>query len=310
MKFARFSGSFFIVAAAALSACSSGSDPAAGGAAAGDGNLSVRLMDAPVENVTAVYVEIAGLSVKTADGPATEIDLPQGPFTVNLLELGESNAAILIDHEALPAGEYNWLEMDVNAAHDGNMDSYVMTTVGGQEELRVPSGRVRLIGDFEVSANQSVSFLLDWDLRKGLVDPIGLPGYLLKPVFRVLRVDEYGLLSGTVDPLILDDASCSNDDDVDISVGNLVYVYQDSDAAPVDIDGIDPEPIATAAVAQDMAGDYVYSVALMPGDYTVALTCEGANDLPESGESLVFIQPTNVTMDADGEIVEFTQQAP
>ena len=50
-------------------------------------------------------------------------------------------------------------------------------------------------------------------------------GYILKPAFRVLNVNEFGALSGTVDPLTLDDGSCINDDAVDITVGNVVYVY-------------------------------------------------------------------------------------
>jgi len=313
MKRASFSHLSLVAIIGGLSACSSGSDGGASSgtaAANGSASMSVLLMDAPAEGVTAVYVEIESLSVKPADGPAIDLSLPQGPITVNLLELDESNAAVLIDGAEIPAGEYNWLRMYVNAEHDGVMDSYVMTAVGGQEEIRVPSGVVRLVGGFEVAASQSVNFLLDWDLRKGLVNPPGLPGYLLKPAIRVLSVDGFSMLSGTVDPLVLDDASCINDDDMDIAIGNLVYVYEGLDVTPFDIDGLEPEPLATAIVAQDMAGDYVYSVALMPGDYTVAFTCEAGNDLPESSEDLVFLQPTNVSMDADGEIVDFAPPAP
>jgi len=295
----------------ALSACSSGGGGGSANApSGGNASLSVLLMDAPVEDVTAVYVQIAALSIKPADGPAIDLTLPQGPITVNLLELDESNAAVVIDGAEIPAGEHDWLRMHVNAEHDGVMDSYVMTTVGGQEEIRVPSGIVRLVGGFEVAASQSVNFLFDWDLRKGLVNPPGLPGYLLKPAFRVLSADGFSMLTGTVDPLTLDDASCINDDDVDIAIGNQVYVYEGFDVTPFDIDGMDPEPLATAIVAQDIAGNYVYSLALMPGVYTVAFTCEAGNDMPESSEDLVFLQPTNVTMDADGEVVDFAPPAP
>jgi hypothetical protein len=195
--------------------------------------------------------------------------------------------------------------MEVNASFDGEMDSYVMTLIGGQEEIRVPSGRIRLVSGFEVGGGEVVQFLFDWSVRKGLVDPPGQPGYLLKPAFRVLRVDEFGVLSGTVDPMTLEDESCINDDDMDIAAGNVVYIYEGLDVVPFDVDGADPEPLATADVAQNVDGDYVYRVVLMPGDYTVALTCEAGNDLPESTEDLVFIGPTNVTMDMGGETVDF-----
>lgn len=291
-----------VITGASLAACSSGGS---GGGTQETGTLSVSLMDAPVEGVTEVHVEIAGLSVKPINGPAIELDIGTETVTVDLLELTEENAALLVDGETLPAGEYEWLRMAVNAEHDGEMDSYVMTALGGQVELRVPSGTVRLVSGFEILGGQELEFLIDWSVRQGLVDPIGLDGYLLKPAFRVLRIDESSTLSGMVDALTLQDESCANDDEEDIAAGNVVYVYEGHDVTPFDFDGEDPEPFATADVELDMNGDYVYSVSLMPGDYTVAFTCEAANDLPESAEDIVFLGETNATMDADGEIVDF-----
>ena len=63
---------------------------------------------------------------------------------LNLIDLNDKNSAILIDGQAIDPGRYEWLAMDVNADFDGVLDSFVMTKIGGQEELRVPSGRVRL----------------------------------------------------------------------------------------------------------------------------------------------------------------------
>jgi hypothetical protein len=105
--------------------------------------------------------------------------------------------------------------------------------------------------------------------------------------------------------MTLEDDSCTNDDDTDIGIGNVVYIYDGLDADPFDIDGTDPEPLATADVAQNTDGDYVYRVVLMPGDYTVAFTCEGGDDLPESTEALVFLAPTNLIMDTAGAAVDF-----
>lgn len=289
-----------------LLACSSGgSGDSQVGATS---TISVSLMDAPVGNVTGVYVEIAGLFIKPqGDGPAIELPMATPTVTVNLLELTADNAAVLIDNETIPSGSYNWLEMEVNAQHDGVMDSYVMTKVGGQEdlEIRVPSGRIRLVSGFDVAPNQAVHFLFDWDTRKGLVNPPGLPGYILKPTFRVLDVTEFDTLSGTVDSLTLNDPSCVKDDSADITVGNVVYVYRGHGATPVDIDGIDPDPVTTADVELNESGDYTYRVLLMPGDYTAAFTCEADNDLPESSEAIEFLFPIDVTSDGTGQVVNF-----
>jgi hypothetical protein len=280
-------GSIAALAAAALVGCS-------GGDSSNDRtSLSVSLMDAPVDGVTAVHVRITGISLKPESGPAVPLTLANGPRTVNLLELTDTNAAILVDDATIDPGRYEWLSMDVAAEHDGVMDSYVMTATGGQEELRVPSGRVRLVSGFDVPENQATQFLFDWDMRTGLVAPPGLPGYLLKPAFRMLEVTVYGVLSGTVAAeTITAAANACNSDDANLDLGNVVYIFAGSNVTPDDIDGTG-DPIATADVTP-VNGIYSYRVALTPGDYTVAFTCRAADDEPEADDTLVFLPAVNV----------------
>jgi hypothetical protein len=280
-----------------LAACSGGGGDSSNGA-----TLEVSLMDAPVDGVTEVHVQIEALWLKPQGGNAIELPLNGQTMTVDLLELTEDNAAILIDDADVAAGSYEWLAMDVNAQFDGIYDSYVMTNVGGQEEIRVPSSRVRLVSGFDVAANQAVRLLFDWDLRKGLVDPPGQPGYLLKPAFRVIDVTEFGRLSGTVAPATISDPECAVDD-ANVDVGNVVYIYEGASIVPDDIDEIDPEPVATAAVAQNQAGDYVYSTILLPSAYTVAFTCQAGNDDPEVDDTLEFTAPVNAGITADANLV-------
>src|SRR5687768_2588943 len=69
--------------------------------------LSVSLMDAPVDDVTAVYVKITSMWIKPqGNGPAVQLPLENAPLTVNLLELTDTNAAILIDDAVIEAGSY------------------------------------------------------------------------------------------------------------------------------------------------------------------------------------------------------------
>jgi hypothetical protein len=298
-----------LAAAVSLAACSGGSD---GG---GDSTLTISLMDAPVDDVTEVNVQIAALWLKaTGDGPAVQLPLANAPVTVDLLELTEENAAVLIDGAVVEAGSYEWLAMDVNAEFDNVFDSYVMNTSGGMEELHVPSGRVRLVSGFEIEANQAVELLFDWDLRKGLVDPIGQPGFVLKPAFRVIDVTEYGALGGTIamGTVTAPASDCNADDTtgMDYDLGNVVYVYSGLNIVPNDVDGTDFEPFATVEAAPNTAGDYEYRTLLAPGDYTVAFTCQAGNDNPEADDTgnadplddtVAFFAPVNVTISADAE---------
>jgi len=269
-------------------------------------SLSISLMDAPVDGVTAVHLRITGMSLKSSSGPAQELTLAGGPRTVDIMALTDTNAAVLVDDAVIAPGDYEWLAMDVSAAHDNVMDSYVETVGGGQEELRVPSGRVRLVSGFTVEAGEANLFLFDWDMRKGLVRPPGLPGYLLKPAFRMLDVTEYGVLQGTVsgDTLSLAANAC-NVDDANLELGNVVYVFSGTGTVPDDIDGTD-DPVATADVTL-ANGVYTYRVLLTPGDYTVAFTCQAADDEPETDETIAFLPTVNVTMAGDTQTVDFPQ---
>jgi hypothetical protein len=263
--------------------------------------LSVSLMDAPVDGVTAVYVKITSMWIKPqGNGPAVQLPLMNAPRTVNILALTDTNAAILIDGAAIEPGSYEWLAMDV-AAERNVRDSYVMTETGGEEEieLRVPSGRVRLVGGFDVPAGQALRLLFDWDMRKGLVYPPGQRQYMLKPAFRMLNVTAYGVLQGTIAAATvgtsLDPATnnCASDDNVDLTVGNVVYVFEGS-MTPDDVDGTD-DPVATVKAKRNAAGDYVYRTLLEPGTYTVVFTCEAGNDEPEADDDISFLNPVGTT---------------
>jgi hypothetical protein len=291
------------LAAAAMSliACSGG------GGIDGTSSLTVSLMDAPVDGVTAVNVEIAALWLKAPGSAAKQLTMSRTPMKVNLLDLNDKNAAILIDGQPIDPGSYEWLDMDVNADFDGVTDSFVVTKIGGEEEIRVPSGRVRLVGGFDVAANQAVRLLFDWDLRKGLVDPPGQPGFLLKPAFRVVDAQELAKLGGTVALATLDATNDPNGclaDDSNLDVGNAVYVFAGADIAPDDIDGVDPDPVAVIPVEPSSTGDYVYHTAIAPGTYTIAFTCQAGNDNPDDGQSEIikFVAPVTRTISADMEV--------
>ena len=290
-------GAAVAVAIAGLIGCSGGG----GDGSSGPSSISVSLMDAPVDGVTAVYVKITAMWIKPQGaGPAVELPLTAAPLTVNIMELTDTNAAILVDGAVIAAGSYEWLAMDV-AAERNVRDSYVLTETGGEEEidLFVPSGRLRLVGGFDVPENQAVQLLFDWDMRQGLVHPPGQDRYFLKPAFRMLDVTTFGTLEGTIAAATvgtsLDPATnnCASDDNVELGVGNVVYVFAGT-ATPDDVDGTD-DPVATVEASRNPAGDYVYRTMIDPGTYTVVFTCEGGNDDPEVADEITFLNPVGTT---------------
>lgn len=258
-----------------VAGCGGGSD---GGG--GTGTLSLGLTDAPVDGVSEVRVEFTGITVKPKNGSAIDFTFDE-PLSVDLLSLDETNTATLLNGETVPAGEYNWIRLHVNAEFDNVRDSYVVDA-NGEHELWVPSGEnsgLKLVSGFTVLAGGEASFLIDWNLRMGLVAPGGQPGYKLQPALRIIDMARYGAIEGTVASSLVTDGSCTADPNT--GAGNEVYVFSGGGVSPDDIDGVPPEPLATAKVRLDaVSGNYEYRAAFLPvGSYTVAFTCQAANDL-------------------------------
>ncbi len=257
-----------------LAACGGGG----GGGGSGTGSLSLAITDAPVDGVDQVWVEFQSVEVKPKSGPAITFDFDT-PLSVDLKTLTGDNTEVLLNNEQVPAGEYNWIRLIVNADFDGVFDSYVVTETGGQVEIRVPSGEVKLVSGFTVVEGGEASFVIDWNLRMGLTAPPGQAGYLLKPAFRIVDLQEYGGIEGTVATDLITAESCTADPNT--GEGNDVYVFAGAGETPDDVDGVGSQPLTTARVTlNDTTGDYGYAVPfLAPGAYTLAFTCQARNDV-------------------------------
>ena len=289
-----------IVALAAFTgACSGGSD-------SNVGDISVSMMDRPVDGVVELNITVTEFWIKPqGSGPAFQLDMVDTPVTVNLLELSVDDPAIFVDRANIPAGTYNWLEMTVDDS--STTEAYAITDDGMMKPLGidVPSDRVRLINDLEVGPNDSVRLLFDWDVRKGLTEAVGRDLYILKPVIRVLDIEEFGSVVGKIagTTVMAAENDCNADSDIaeDYSVGNIIYVFE-GPVEPGEIGVVEPYTTVEAK-DEDNDGDYEYRAALMPGTYTIAATCQGADD--SDGDDLLdpvtfFLEPT-----AGDEVVTF-----
>jgi len=267
--------------AAIIGACSSGSNN-------NQGTISVSLMDRPVDGITELNITVTEFWIKPqGSGPAFQLDMVETPVTVNLLELTVDNPAIFIDRANIPAGTYNWLEMTVDDSN--SFASHAMTDEGLMREvdIDVPSDRVRLINHLEVEPNDSVRLLFDWDVRKGLTEAVGRNLYILKPVIRVLDVEEFASVTGQISgTTVMAEANACNADDEDYSVGNVIYIFEE-EVDPKEIGVVGPYTTVEAK-DEDNDGNYEYRASLMPGTYTFAATCQGAID----GDGVEGIDPT------------------
>ena len=246
------------------------------------GILNIALTDAPVDEVSVVNVQFTGVTLKPASGDEIEFVF-DAPKDFDLLTLTGGLTAELLSDTEVPAGGYNWVRLAVNAEFDNVFDSYAMKSTGEEIELRVPGGSqngLKLVSGFTVTENQSTHLVIDWDLRKALSDPLGQPGYHLRPALRVTDLAQFGTLSGNVAEALVTDANCTND--LVAQTGNAVYIYNGMTDTPGDIGDAENDPFTTATVTQDGAGAYTYEINFLSvGEYTAAFTCQANDDVSD-----------------------------
>lgn len=262
----------------------------------GTGTLNLVVTDAAVDGVTGVWIEFDGVTLKPGNGPPVEYRFDANR-SIDLKSLTNGKIELLFD-EQVPAGAYEWMMLDVNAEFDGVVDSYVELDGGGEVELWVPPDRLKLGNAFVVVAGGETSFVIEWNLRMGLTNPVGQPGYKLQPSLRITDMTEHGTIAGTVDAALLAPVNAACTSDLNTGDGNVVYVFEGLGIVPDDVDGSAPDPLTTADVRLNMDGAQGFVAPfLSPGDYTVAFTCQGRDD--------VMPDPDDATLAAD-DAIEFT----
>ncbi len=266
-----------VLLAVSLSGCSTGSDT---------GTLSLSVTDAPVDGAVSVVVQFAGVQLLSTSGELLTFTF-ETPKTIDLLALQGGNSALLLDKISVPEGDYPVISLTVNA-EPGVLDSYIELTDGIQHSLWIPNGNetgLVLTQGCSVTANGIADFVIDFDLRKSVFDPEVLGGdYILKPVLRIVDNTEAGSIAGTVDVALTTDTTCTS--------GNAVYIFEGLNVTPDDVGGA-VEPEATTLVT----ADNTYKAAFLePGDYTVAFTCQAADDNPDTDDAIAFVGAVNVTV--------------
>jgi hypothetical protein len=288
--------SWMLVMGLLLGACGGGTDNTDGN---GVGHIDLSITDAPIDGAEQVVVEFTGVEIQSDLGRYTMNFA--SPKTIDLLALQGGQRELLLEDYELVEGTHAWIRLKVNAEADGVMDSYIRIN-GADYELRIPSGAqtgLKLNTPFTVNDGENLDFTIDFDLRKSVRQPRGqtfqgAPVYFLRPTLRLVDASEAGVIAGQIDPLVFNGLACSTPD-----LGYAVYLYEGA-VSPDDMDGVDPDPITTAAVSLNATSNYVYTLAFVnPGDYTIAATCMADLDDAEADDAaVVFVGAASVAVTA------------
>ena len=306
---------FATMAAVAMAGCGGGG----GGDSAAEtfGFLSLGISDGPIHDAQKVCVTFTEIELKQMGGPSTTLML-SSPEKINLLEFQGTNAMPILSSERLPAGQYQWMRLGVDAVRGSNGGagdtgdaavcdgdaSYIVMNDNSVHNLYVPSGAntgLKLHGGYTVPVNDQVSLTAEFDLGKSITAPPGQsPDVMLRPTIKLVNNNEVGILTGRVANVLAEVEACQPS----------VYVFNDG-VPPngIEDDVVDPDdPVATAIVeAQDQLDGTVewhYTIGfLLAGDYEAAFTCDGVEFEPADGNPAPILA-------GEVAIVDFAAPAP
>lgn len=303
-----------ILAAVSLTACG-GSEPEQD--VPQSTKFSLGVSDAPVTEAAAVVVCFSGIQLVGNNLPPQSFTLGSESFTaetndlcrdaagnviagtrgIDLLQLQGAASEALISNATVAPGNYGQLRLDIAPG------SYLERLDGSRHPIQVPSNQLRLDGP-TLSAGGNFSYTLEFDLRKALVDPVGIPGYFVKPTgLRLVDNSEIGHLEGLVAESFLLDNQCDVNPADERAAVAAVYIYQGLD---LPLDELSDnggsntyQPYASTAVFfKNEATEYHYAIGYIEaGDYTAAITCT-VNDDPENPDDIIFLETQNLTIEA------------
>jgi len=241
--------------------------------------ISLSVTDAPVDNATNVFVQFTSMEFKPQGGSSIILQLDE-PRNIDLLALQGNNFEALVNNLEVPAGNYNWVNLGVNAIR-GEMDSYISFDDGSSYSLYVPSGSqsgLKINRGFVVPVGGNISLTVDFDLRKSVTNPVGqVNDYILKPVLRMTDNSQTGTIQGSVASSLLEGENCQE--------GKAVYLYTGADVIADDLGSATP-PLASALFtynADSNRWDFEFGF-VEAGDYTLAATCDSDIDELETDE--------------------------
>jgi hypothetical protein len=184
-----------LVATAFLVGCGgSGGSSASSNPPAGDGAMTVHLVDAPTVDYQAINVDIARVDIGGDSGWLT-LAMPNQVY--DLLQLTDGLSETLANGATLPVGHFSQLRLILGP------DNTVTLADGSTPSLTVPSGMqtgIKMNIDIYVAANEAADVWIDFDASRSIqLHQAGASQkYILRPVIRAFAQGQTGTITGTL----------------------------------------------------------------------------------------------------------------
>ncbi len=269
------------------------------------GTLTIAITDSPIDEASAVFLQINGLTLYDANGKQSEITFEE-PKLIDVLALQGGLSETILSDYPVKAGDYAYVtfDLDLNASYVVTADGNIGLTISNQR------GAISTLIDFFVNdasasapiarfsigegANTNITF--DFDLRKSIFQEQGSSLLSFSPAIRSVLTAQAGSISGTID--------ANQFNSLCVAADSAVYAFSGQNATPRDIRGTTNDPISTANIIQTQSG-YAYTLAFLPvGDYTISLACNVTNDAVDTTDTLNFKSRTNVSVNT-GQVSTF-----
>jgi hypothetical protein len=162
----------------------------------GMGMLVVNVTDPPPPDMDSVMVKVENLEIHKAGGTWTTVAEDMEPFDLKLLE----DRVDLLATAIVDAGIYTQIRL--------NVESVTIWVEGEAHIAKVPSGKIKLVGSFEVVGGEETEVTLDF-IGAESVNLTGNGEYIFKPVIKLLipesakpgeEVDDETTETQTVEP--------------------------------------------------------------------------------------------------------------
>jgi hypothetical protein len=245
--------------------------------------------DAPADpDVSSVEANVLGLDFRRDDGTRVTLEFRSGEF-VDLIVLQDGDPLRLFTDEELPAGRYTGVRLlfdedESDNAVRANNDEFPLLLADGE------FAAVDFLVEDEERGQEKLTLVLD--LRQSLSFDEARAEYTLTPRLRAIRTDDAARIEGTVT------VACPAG--TTLATGGAIYLFSGADVQPDDLDGAGVEPLATTRVVDAVIARPRYALRFLPaGDYTLALTCKGNEDVLAVDDDLAFRNIANVQVDAD-----------
>ena len=286
---------------AALGACGGGSVAPASGA------LSVSMADTPVDNATSVVVDFTGIELHNTNGSTFTVTFPSAK-QIDLLKLQNGVTGGLTQGESVPAGNYDWMRLDVLANKNTQGQSYITLSTGAQYPLYIPSGSetgLKLNSPFTVAQGSTTQLIIEFNLRQSVTSTTDGQNYVLVPSLRLENQLQVGTIAANVDLAALTTQQLGSGTQVSQCKGGL-FLFSGATASPQNGGGpnvVDFEPIPYDGTTTKVSLSIPY---VATGSYTVAATCNydlynPAAVLGQTGyQSLHWTVQDNVSVTANG----------